>query len=232
MDLLPSFQLQRVKINGVRYYKLPDSDIAFPSVTTVLKDFNKSSLDSWRKRVGEKEAKRISGLASTFGSKLHKAAEQYMLEGSVPHMDVFTKQRFRAVRALIDQRITGIKAIEPKLYSDKLKLAGSVDLICEFDGQLSILDWKTSSKPKTEEMIQNYLMQTCYYAVMAYERYGIVCDKLVVVISVEEDVNNLQIFQSTVKKWLPFCKEWLAAQQIQPVNLKDVEGSFEYEPED
>ena len=79
---------------------------------------------------------------------------------------------FSAIEPFL-KRINNIHLQEKSLYSDHLQTAGRVDCIAEFDARLSVIDFKTSSKPKSAEWITNYFvkalrMQSCTKNVQAY----------------------------------------------------------------
>jgi len=178
-------QLPVEEIDGKRFYVSPNGN-KLPSVTTVLGYFKKQSIMEWRKRVGEDEANRISGRAANRGTKFHTMMEKYLLgndtlfENVMPDM----KQAFNDIKNTID-RIDNIHYIESPLWSEKLGLAGRTDVIAEFDGVPSIIDFKTSLKEKREDWIQNYFEQGTAYSLMYKERVGQAIDQIVIIISVD-----------------------------------------------
>ena len=176
-----------------RVYNTPDGN-RYPSVTTILSELSKAGIAAWRKRVGAEEANRISTQASTRGTKIHQICEDYLnnkpdyLDGQMP-ANVFT---FKQIQPILDQYVDNIQYLEAPLYSDFLKTAGRVDCIAEFDGKLSIIDFKTSRKPKKKEWISNYFMQASCYAVMYEERTEIPVSRTVVIVAV--DGSEPQVF--------------------------------------
>lgn len=185
-----------------RFY-FPPTGEKYPSVTTVLGVQDKSGLEAWKARVGEAEAKRISTQAANRGSDVHLIAENYLNnevdygKGRMP-INVMT---FNTMKPILDARVNNIYFQEAPLYSHKLKTAGRVDLIAEFDGKLSIIDFKTSRKPKKAEWIEGYFMQESFYAAAFYERTGIPIKQLVTLVMVDDD--QPQIFVEQPLKWLP-----------------------------
>ena len=139
------------------------------SITSLLSELSKEGIQKWRERVGETEANRISTKASRQGTAVHSLCESYIkneqdfLTESMPHL----VEMFESIQPLLD-RIDNVHVIEGALYSDELQLAGRTDLIAEFDGNLSVIDYKTSRKIKNWEMCHSYFMQGAFYA-MAYE---------------------------------------------------------------
>jgi hypothetical protein len=170
--------------DGKRVYKTP-SGSAYPSVTTVTGLHSAKGIAEWRKRVGEAEANRISSKASSRGTRIHGYCEDY-LRGNIFEADMFDLEMFNSIKFLLDD-IDNIHCLEDPLYSDHLQVAGTVDCIAEFQGKLSVIDFKTSSRPKDRDDIHNYFMQTAAYAVSFEERTGIPIGRLVIIMAVDND---------------------------------------------
>lgn len=174
---------------------------AYPSITTVLSLLSRDSIAAWRKRVGEEEANKISTRASTRGTAVHDLLEKYVNndpdfdKGVMPHI----KQSFYDVKHILDTRLDKVYAQEAPLYSDHLCLAGRVDCVGVWDGKNSIIDYKTSRKPKKKEWISSYFMQCCAYAIMWEERTGVPITQLVVVVAVDND--DAQVFVEHRDNW-------------------------------
>ncbi len=187
-------KLTRKTIKGGRRYFTPEGN-AYPSITTILSMLSKDSIIKWRKRVGEEEANKISTRAATRGTAVHKLAEDYI--DNVPdwNKDVMPNNlaSFNDLKSIIDERLDNIWFQEEFLYSDRLECAGQVDCIAEFDGELSIVDFKTSRKPKKEEWITSYFIQASFYAAAFYERTGIPIKQGVILITV--DGSEPQVFK-------------------------------------
>lgn len=160
-----------------------------PSITTVLSILSRAGIAAWRKRVGDKEADRISHIASTRGSAVHQIVEDYIDNkedfdaGYFPHI----LESFQQIKPIIDKRIGKVYAQEQPLYSNHLGVAGRVDCVAEFDGKLSIIDFKTSKKRKTRSNCYNYFMQESGYAIMWEERTNMPITQLVTIMSVDND---------------------------------------------
>ena len=186
-------QLQTDESTGVRYYLTP-TGTKLPSVTTVLGHFKKKAMIEWRNRVGHEEANKISTRASIRGTKFHNMMESYLrnedgyLDGVMPDM----KQSFRDMQETLDL-IDNIHYIESPLFSERLGLAGRTDVIAEFGGVLSIIDFKTSTKQKKEEWIDNYFEQGTAYALMYEELVGNPIDQIVILIATD-DSDRPQVF--------------------------------------
>jgi len=172
------------KPDGTRLYKTP-SGKSYPSVTTVTGLHSAKGIMEWRKRVGEAEANRVSAKASSRGTRIHQHCEDFLL-GEHVEPDMFDAEMFNSIRPLLDQ-IDNIHCLETPLWSDHLQVAGTVDCIAEFQNKLSVIDFKTSSKPKDRDDIHNYFMQTAAYAVAFEERTGIPIGRLVIIMAVDSD---------------------------------------------
>lgn len=184
---IPFNDLKTVTIDGKRFYQTPEGN-TYPSVTTITGLYNKKEILEWRKRVGEEEANRISTKASSRGTRVHKLCEDYL--NNELNTDKYMPDSvgmFKSIQPIIDQYVDNIHAIEAPLYSDYLRVAGRVDCIAEFDGKLAIIDFKTSSRQKSEDKIQNYFMQCAAYAVMFEELTGIPVPRLAIIMAVDSD---------------------------------------------
>ena len=150
----------------------------------------------WRKRVGEAEANKISGRASSRGNKFHSMVECYLKNETVKFDDKnpLASFLFRTAKETLNN-IDNIHLLESPLFSDHLRVAGRVDCIAEYEGELAVIDFKTSTKPKKENWIENYFVQETAYAVMYYERCGVKVDKIVTLIATEE--GSMQVIQKT-----------------------------------
>lgn len=184
-----------------RKYQTPEG-INLPSITTVLSILSRDSIAKWRKRVGEDEANKISTRASGRGTRVHEIIEKY-LDNDPNYKDGYTPdiiQSFLAVQNILDSRISNIYAQEAPLYSTHLGVAGRVDCVADFDGVKSIIDFKTSMKPKKLDWIKNYFMQESAYAIMWEERTGQPITQLVTLISV--DNADPQVFIEHRDNWV------------------------------
>jgi CRISPR/Cas system-associated exonuclease Cas4 (RecB family) len=92
------------------------------------------------------------------------------------------------------------------MYSTYLGVAGRVDLIAEWDGRLSIIDFKTSRKVKKKEWISGYFQQGAAYAVMFEERTGIAIDKIVIAMTVDGE-SDASVFVEKRDNWVSTLQE-------------------------
>ena len=177
-------KLVQVNARGGRYYETP-TGAKYPSVTSVTRLHNQESIQAWKDKVGEEEANKISRRALARGNKIHSLAEKYLLnEGDMS--DDFSKADFGQMIPYLD-KINNIHCLETQLYSDHLQTAGTVDCIGEYEGKLTVIDFKTSAKLKKREWVKDYFMQCSAYAVMYEERTGTPIERLLLIINVEDE---------------------------------------------
>jgi hypothetical protein len=178
-NFLGDLELEKKETNGVRLYNLPNGDWV-PSITSVTSFYNRQIFVEWRKRVGNDEANRITKKATARGTDFHQVCQDY-LENKELNWDDYqpmTKFMFFHIKNELD-KINNIHAIERTLYSEYLGLAGRVDCIAEYEGELAVIDFKTSTKIKPEKWIENYFVQEMFYAAAYYELTGIPIKKLI-----------------------------------------------------
>jgi len=199
--LLDFPDLNTISKNGKRYYVMESGD-AYPSVTTVLDSMtDKTSLFEWRKRVGEAEANKISRRAASRGTALHLACEKYVLNENINFSEEMptTQMLFNQMKEVLDNKVDNIYCVESPLVSHKLKVAGRVDLIAEYDDEISIIDFKTSDKTKKKEWIESYFLQASLYSYMFWEMTGIPVKKIMIGICVESETKPQIFIESPVK---------------------------------
>jgi len=192
--------LDAVTSEAGRLYETPDG-VKYPSITTVLSILSEDGIRKWKERVGEEEAAKISYRASTRGTAVHEIIEKY-IDNIENFKDGYTPNiiaSFLAVKPILDTRIRRVFAQEAPLYSKHLGVAGRVDCVAEFDGVLSIIDFKTSRKLKKKEYITNYFMQESAYAIMWEERTGMPITQLVTIIAVDDE--EPQVFVEHRDNW-------------------------------
>ena len=191
-------EMKRLMENQVRYYQV-DSNVTYPSVTSIISFISREKFASWRAKVGEKEANRITKHATTRGTKLHRVFEEYLQNGDYKSLSEYqtplVNLMFNSAKSELDKRLSNIYQQETNMYSDRLCLAGTVDLICDVDGELSIVDFKTSEKTKPEEWLEDYFVQLSAYWAMFSEKTGVVPKKLVVFLVAES--GEVQIVERT-----------------------------------
>jgi CRISPR/Cas system-associated exonuclease Cas4 (RecB family) len=209
---LPQLQsLPTKEIDGKRHYLLPNGQYV-PSVTTVLGHFKKKQIQEWRNRVGHEEANKISNRASTRGTKFHTLMEKYLSNESVTSIITENtmptiKESFHMMKKEVDEHIDNIHYIEVPLYSTSMRMAGRTDIIAEYDGKLSVIDFKTSSREKKEKHIQDYFLQSSAYALMYEELFGREIEKIVIMMA-SDGLPEPQIFiKNTIDYHEPLLKK-------------------------
>ena len=180
-QLFQELEVEVVATPKGRYYKIHDGTL-LPSVTTVLKRMtNQSGLMEWRKRVGAAEADRISSIALQRGSTIHGAIEKLVLNEPIPELVFAEQAMFHGVKPILEKNIGTVFGVEIPLYSKSLWAAGRADLLAEWDGVPSVIDYKTARFEKKEEHILSYFLQSVVYAFMASSLYGISFHQVVIV---------------------------------------------------
>ena len=198
LNKLGDFELEANTIDGVRYYTLPSGKKA-PSITSITSFYNRQTFINWRKKVGEEEANKITKVATDRGTKFHDLVEKYLLNKDINSIkDVLptTKARLIAARESLNN-IDNIHALEKPLYSEYFGIAGRVDCIAEYEGELAVIDFKTSKKIKPEKWLENYFVQETAYACMYYEMTGISVKKIVTLMVA--DNGNVKVYEKRNK---------------------------------
>ena len=157
--------LTTTTIDKKRFYVTPDGN--YPSITTVLSIRNKKGLYEWRKRVGNDVANHIARTAAARGTSIHHMCEDYLnnMQTNWPAAWMKHKKKFlhyalfKVLRDKVLCNIGDIYAQEAGMYSTKYKVAGRVDCIAEYKGELSVIDFKTSTKERTDDWNENYYIQ-------------------------------------------------------------------------
>jgi genome maintenance exonuclease 1 len=194
-------ELEQINLPDGRRYRTPSGKL-YPSVTTVLSSQPSPELDEWRAKVGEETANKISSKAAAKGSLVHEACENTLMGKDVKWgmFDAEAKEAFEVFKPVLDS-ISTVYAIETRMFSDTLEVAGTVDLIAEYEGKLCVLDWKTSSRFKSKEDIPNYFIQMSVYSAMFYEHTGIKIPDICVQMTAKD--YGLITYWEKTKDWLP-----------------------------
>lgn len=179
--------LERETVDGVRYYKVPDADefVKLVSITSVTSFWNREKFAKWRKKIGEEKANEITRKATSRGTDTHTLIEHYLLnEETLPEVQPISDFLYKIAKPTLNN-IDNIHALEGSLYSKQLGVAGTVDCIAEYDGELAVIDFKTAAAPKPRDWIDGYFVQAAAYACMYYELTGISVKKLVIIMTCE-----------------------------------------------
>ena len=196
VDGILPIEMNAEMIDGKRYYVTPTGG-KYPSITTVISNNAKkqAGLAKWRARVGKEKAQAKTTRGCNRGTRYHKLVEDYI------NNELDTKKykdmplpwtMFHSSRAVLD-RINRVYLQEAALYSDHLQIAGRVDCIAEYEGELSIIDFKTAEAPKPEQYLYDYFVQECGYACMLQEVYGVTVKKLVTIVACENGDTQVKV---------------------------------------
>lgn len=196
VDGILPIEMKAEMIDGKRYYVTPTGG-KYPSITTVISNNAKkqAGLAKWRARVGKEKAQAKTTRGCNRGTRYHKLVEDYI------NNELDTKKykdmplpwtMFHSSREVLN-RINRVYLQEAALYSDYLQIAGRVDCIAEYEGELSIIDFKTAEAPKKELYLYDYFVQECGYACMLQEVYGVTVKKLVTIVACENGDTQVKI---------------------------------------
>ncbi|AIX26931.1 exonuclease [Synechococcus phage ACG-2014i] len=193
---LDPIEMSAEMVEGKRVYLTPTGH-HYPSVTTVIGNnaAKKAGIAKWRARVGEKAANAKTTRATGRGTKYHSIAEDYFnnnLDLKKYKSHPLPVLMFHHSRPDLD-RINNIYLQEAALYSKHLEIAGRVDCIAEFDGVLSIIDFKTAAEPKREKYLYDYFVQETAYACMLQENYGLSVKQLVTIVACENGETQVKV---------------------------------------
>ena len=190
------------KVDGFRFYDIDGK--AYPSITTVLGIQKKAQLQEWRDKIGENVANWEMGRAARRGKATHLLIEQYIKGLTPSERGVLPLGLFRLIKPYVDQ-IDKIHCLETIMYSKKLTIAGQVDCIAEYNGKLSVIDFKTANKERQESWIENYFMQTSAYAQMYDELFGKEIEQIVILLASED--GSVQSFIKEKKDYMDKLKK-------------------------
>lgn len=199
---LPTLKRQQ-DASGRRTYTTPDGN-KYPSVTTMLGFEEKPWLENWRKMLGDEKAKKETQRTADRGTAIHELIEKYLRNEPYPDFTRGYKPEYIAGFNQLKLRlnkINNIRTQEAQIYSDTLRLAGTVDCVAEYEGALSIVDFKTSNNNKTKDMVHDYFLQCTGYAIMWHERTGEPIENIVILMSVERGMVPL-VFKATIDKYV------------------------------
>ena len=181
-------QAQLIEKDDAHYYQTPKGDI-FPSITTILQKTmpieKQQSLQNWKEQ--EIAAEYITRESSIVGTQTHKLIEDYLNE--IPQTDevrLLSVAHFNNLLPFL-QKISDIHGTELRLYSNKMKLAGMSDCIAKYDGELSIIDYKTKRSNQQEEWMTDHFIQGTAYSEMFKELSGIEVKQVVILVSSEKN---------------------------------------------
>jgi len=201
--------LKAKNVNGKRFYEIAETKEVYPSITSVLSIRQREGLDEWRKKVGDAVANHIMITAANRGKAVHSMVEDYLNNLDINSNEKYEKQFLPKMMFNVLQpelkKINSICLQEAQMYSEKYTVAGRCDCIAEYDGVLSVIDFKTSKGEKKEDWIENYFIQGSAYAEMYEEHFNKPIEQVVILIVTEE--GTTQIFKKNKNDYLPKLKD-------------------------
>ena len=198
-------------INRKRFYVTPEGE-KYPSITTVLSTRKKEGLFEWRKRVGNDVANYVARTSASRGTKVHHMCEDYLnneFDEEQHRKDFLPFCLFNQLKDQALCNLNNIYAQEAGLYSDKYKVAGRVDCVAEYKDTLSIIDFKTSTRERSDDWNENYYIQGSAYAEMFEERTEMKIDQVVILVVTED--GTVQEFVKNKQDYLPMLEESINA---------------------
>ena len=201
--------LERETIDGVRYYDVPDVEgyTKLVSITSVTSWINREIFRAWRARVGNEEADKVTKAATSRGTEMDTLTEHYLKNEDLPTVQPLPEILFKQSKPQLNL-IDNIHALEKSMYSLQLGIAGTVDCIAEYDGELAIIDFKTSKKPKPRKWIDHYFVQCAAYACMLFELKDIAVKKFVIIMSCEN--GEVKVYEEYDKaKYIKLLSEYI-----------------------
>ena len=199
--------------DGKRVYVTPEGNI-YPSITSILSRQEKPGIEEWKERVGHAEALRISKESTELGTKVHSLCEDYLYNEKLVCDDEEAISVFNRLRFMLGN-INNILCIEAPLHSDILKVAGTADCIAEYNGVLSVIDFKTSRKPKQEAWIEDYFIQAFFYSAAFFEMTGALPEQIVILIAVRNSF-DVQVFKKSFKEMDQYIEKLLRIMKKYP----------------
>ena len=205
-------ELTTQTVNFKRFYETPDGKL-YPSITTVLSTRNKKGLFEWRKRVGDEVANYVARTSAARGTAVHHMCDDYLNNFPTEWPDKWSEHEkkflpfclFKQLENKVLQKIDNIRSQECALFSNKYRVAGRVDCIAEYDGKLSIIDFKTSTKERNDEWNENYYIQASAYAEMFEEQTGTPIEQIVILVVTEDGA--VQEFVKEKYDYIPLLVE-------------------------
>jgi len=201
--------LERETIDGVRYYDVPDVEgyTKLVSITSVTSWINREIFRAWRARVGNEEADKVTKAATSRGTDMHTLTEHYLKNEDLPTVQPLSEILFKQSKPQLNL-IDNIHALEKSMYSLQLGIAGTVDCIAEYDGELAIIDFKSSKKPKPRKWIDHYFVQCAAYACLLFELKDIAVKKFVIIMSCEN--GEVKVYEEYDKaKYIKLLSEYI-----------------------
>jgi genome maintenance exonuclease 1 len=201
-NLITPVELEVKNTPKGRFYVSPTGNV-YPSITTLLGQKEKPWLEDWRNSLGSERADKETKRAAGRGEAVHSMIEKFLKNDLTPTLNYLPEHiaEFNSTKLRLKKSVNNILLQESSLYSDTLKVAGRVDCVGEWDGALSIIDFKTSTNNKTQSMVEDYYLQATAYGLMFHEMFNIQIDNIVIIMSVEKGIVPL-VFKQDLAMWI------------------------------
>ena len=190
-------QAELIERDNAHFYQTPTGEI-YPSITTILHETmsmeKKESLQNWKDQ--EIAADYITQEAAIIGTETHKLIENHINEvRQTEDVRLLSVAHFNNLIPFL-QKIDDVHGTELRLYSYAMKLAGTSDCIATYDGELSIIDYKTKRSNQREEWMTDHFIQGTAYAQMFKELTGIEVKQVVILVSSEKN-SRMEFIKNT-----------------------------------
>ena len=202
---------KRELLKGDRHYDVNDEKL--PSVTTILQatqDAEKAEgIKRWTQKVGEAAAKRVLEQAAKRGTAMHSYLETYIQGGKILDLRDVGREASGMAETIIDKGFNDLEEIwgsEVTLFYPNL-YAGQTDLCGIYQGRESIVDFKSSNKPKRVEWIKDYKLQMVAYAMAHDQVYNTQIEQGVILMCTPD--NFFQKFTVNGREFRELKWEWL-----------------------
>ena len=181
-------QAELIEKDNAHFYQTPNGEI-YPSITTILQNTmsneKKESLQNWKEQ--EIASEYITQEAAIIGTETHKLIENHINEvRQTDEVRLLSVAHFNNLIPFL-QKINDVHGTELRVYSDVMKLAGTSDCIANYDGELSIIDYKTKRSNQKEEWMTDHFIQGTAYSQMFKELTGIEVKQVVILVSSEKN---------------------------------------------
>lgn len=204
---LERLPVRQINLPSGRVYEVADG-VQYPSVTNILSQLPNPGIEKWKKWKGPEEAERIKKRATDRGTALHSAVEQYLLNDPIKIESPWERAMFSRIKPVLKDRLNNIRLLEAPLYSHGLRMAGTIDCLADFDGKLTIVDFKTSTNAKKEEYLSGYYAQCGAYWYMVKEKYLLSAEQCAILVATE-DLNVAQVFIKPPKECFGILKAYV-----------------------
>ena len=203
--------IKQVNANGKRHYETPAGPLV--SITTVIHHFTPDGIKQWRENMGEDVANYIMRVSSIRGTHVHKLVDSFLSNESLDNITreygVTAVGLFNLMRPALE-RISNIVAVEKRVYSTDpaIMVAGTTDCVADYEGILSIIDFKTSSKMREQDTIDSWMIQATFYALAWECLTGQKISQLVIICATED--GQTEVFKSEPSEYVERLKKLIA----------------------